>query len=320
MYSPLITHSSLPTTLIKTHVSLAEKTWFKAGGCAQFYAEPTTPEEVAVCIRWAHEQQIPLFVLGEGANILISDEGFPGLVLRLQLNTLSHTTHTVTAGAGVSIAGLITYCLQNNLIGLEEFSGIPGTVGGSVYINLHYFEFLLSDFLLSATVIHKETGLISIVEPSWFKFGYNQSTLQTDPYILLDATLQVKQVDALEVAYARGRSTEIIRHRLKRYPAQGTCGSFFRNFYDHEVTLESHGKKIIFVAYYLDKIGVKGALSVGDAIVSYQHANMLVNRGTASATDIITLARLMQEKVRDHFGIIPQPECQLIGFQKYPLL
>ena len=92
------------------------------------------------------------------------------------------------------------------------------------------------------------------------------------------------------------------------------------NFLPHEVMLEVDQKKIIFVAYYLDKIGIKGTLRSGDAIVSPQHANMIVNLENATSTDIITLALHMQRLVLDHFNILPKPECQLIGFKKYPLL
>ena len=145
--------------------------------------------------------------------------------------------------------------------------------------------------------------------------------LHENNYYLVDATFKLKRAESpLDVAFAQGRRKEIIRHRAARYPNAGTCGSFFRNFYPQEVTLESLGKKLIYVAYYLDKIGVKGALSCGGATVSYQHANMLVNSGNASTADLITLARTMQEKVRDAYGITPQPECRLLGFEKYPLL
>ena len=226
----------------------------------------------------------------------------------------------MTAGAGVGMPDLITHCLAHNIIGLEEFSGIPGTVGGSVYINLHYFEFLLEQFLHSAQVINKETGLVENVTPDWFNFGYNQSKLIEAPYYLVHATFKLKKVSDIQTAYAQGRRIEIIRHRASRYPASHTCGSFFRNFLPHEVTVESNGKKMIYVAYYLDKIGVKGQLSIGDAIVSYQHANMLVNRGKASSNDLIMLARTMQQLVKDAYGIVPRPECRLIGFKEYPLL
>ena len=135
----------------------------------------------------------------------------------------------------------------------------------------------------------------------------------------MSATFKLKKISEKETAFALGRKKEIIRHRAARYPQKGTCGSFFRNFHEGEVTLESNDKKMIYVAYYLDKIGVKGALQVGYAIVSHQHANMIVNQGNATSKDIIEVARKMQMLVKDKFDIIPHPECRLIGFKKYPL-
>ena len=315
---------------IRHHVPLADKTWFKVGGTARFFCEPTNAQEFQHAIVWARQQELEIFILGEGANILVSDAGFNGLVIRPQIrditvhDALAHADDgnsvAVTAGAGVSLADLITFCLDNNIAGIEEFSGIPGTVGGSVYINLHYFEFLLSQFLISARVINSHTGDLKTVTTDWFSFGYNQSTLQEKDWFLVDATFKLRRCTDLERAYAQGRRVEIIRHRVSRYPAKNTCGSFFRNFHNDEVTLESNGKKMIYVAYYLDKIGVKGILTCGDAIVSYQHANMLVNRGKATSADLVLLVRTMQELVLKQFGIVPQPECILVGFDSYPLL
>jgi UDP-N-acetylmuramate dehydrogenase len=226
----------------------------------------------------------------------------------------------VKADAGVTMPHLISYCLDNNLLGLEEFSGIPGTVGGSVYINLHYFEFLLAHFLVSAEVIHKQNGTLQTVDAQWFNFGYNDSALHKKDYFLVNATFKLRNATDEQAAFAKGRKQEIIRHRAHRYPQVRTCGSFFRNFFAHEVTLEIDNKKIIFVAYYLDKIGVKGSLRSGAALVSHQHANMIVNVGGATSTDIITVAHTMQQLVQEKFGILPQPECQLIGFKNYPLI
>lgn len=312
--------------LITTDVPLADKNWFQTGGCARYFAAPTTAQEFQECLAFARTHNLEIFILGKGANILISDAGFDGLVIHPQLTTIISSNlddqyTLVTAGAGVEMPHLIDYCLANNSLGLEEFSGIPGTVGGSVYINLHYFQFLLDQFLVECSIINKATGEITTVTPDWFNFGYNQSTLQNHAHYLLTATFKLKRCTDLEAAYAKGRSVEIIRHRAQRYPQSHTCGSFFRNFNDHEVTLTtSSGKKLIFVAYYLDKIGVKGALRVGDAIVSHQHANMLVNCGKATSADLINLARTMQELVHKQFGIIPKTECLLIGFPQYPLL
>ncbi len=311
---PLDGHLLIPS------VPLADKNWFKTGGLARFFSEPKTPEEFQAVVQHAHAIEMPLFILGEGANILISDEGFNGLVIRPELTGikryhLDETHDLVEAQAGVSFATLIAWCLEHNLCGLEEFSGIPGTVGGSVFINIHYFEFLLSHYLVNATVLHKQTGELLNVDNAWFNFGYNHSRLHEQDHYLVSAFFKLKKVDTATAFYAKGRSDEIIRHRAKRYPTSRTCGSFFRNFAEHEV-----GKKLIYVAYYLDKIGVKGELSVGDAVVSYQHANMIVNRGNATTADIVALARIMQQRVYDTFGILPQPECRLIGFNQYPLL
>lgn len=310
--------------LVKSNIPLNDKNWFKTGGPAKFYCEPTTGKEFQEAVQWAQTNNQPLFILGEGANILISDDGFDGLLIRPIIKAISHqcdaSSATVTAGAGVVFGDLINYCLDNRMLGLEEFSGIPGTVGGSVFINIHYFEFLLGQFLTHATVIDVTTGQLLEVDHAWFKFGYNTSTLHDKRYALVDATFKLRPCPELEAAFAKGRSVEIIRHRKQRYPNSGTCGSFFRNFYPDEVTLMSNGKKLIFVAYYLDKIGVKGALKVGDAIVSYQHANMLVNQGNATSADLINLARSMQNLVYEKFGILPHAECQFVGFKEYPLL
>lgn len=256
---------------------------------------------------------------------MVSDDGFDGLVIRPQLKEITADDIDaqqvlVTAQAGVTMNDLITWCLERNVIGLEEFSGIPSTVGGAVYINLHYFEFLLEHFLVHAQIVNKSSGIIETVDKNWFNFGYNYSKLHDGNHYLIDATFKLKKVDLIKNAYAHGRREEIMRHRAKRYPSAGTCGSFFRNFYDHEVSIIDHGRKMIFVAYYLDKLGVKGSLRHGNAMVSYQHANMIVNTGGATSSDIISVARTMQEMVKQEFGITPHPECRLIGFKESPLL
>jgi len=312
-------------TLIQRSVPLRDKNWFKTGGSAEYYAEPRTAAAFQTVVAWAQEHVQPITLLGAGANILIADCGINGLVIRpintdIAITQEDDTTAYVRAGAGCSMDTLIEWCLEHQILGLEEFSGIPGTVGGSVYINLHYYQFLLEHFLIEARILDLKTYTLETVTTTWFQFGYNQSRLQEKKHILFNATFKLAKTDALGIAHARGRRVEIIRHRNARYPASNTCGSFFRNFLPHEVTLESNGKKMIYVAYYLDKIGVKGTLAVGDAIVSHQHANMIVNRGTATSTDITGLARNMQQLMLDNFGIVPQPECQLLGFEESPLL
>ena len=307
---------------IQNNISLKDKNWFGTGGPARYFCEPTSAQDFKDALLFAKEQDLEIFVLGEGANIVISDDGFNGLVIHPQKTDPLINTETglVTASSGLRMNDLIEQTLFHNITGLEIFSDIPGTIGGSVYINLHYFEALISKFLINAEVINIKTGEIKTVSNEWFNFGYDSSKLMEKEYYLVSATLQLKPSTAIETAFAKGRRFEIIRHRRSRYPKEKTCGSFFRNFHSHEVSFMYEGKKMPFVAYYLDKIGVKGTEQSGNIQVSSQHANMLVNKGHGTSADIVKLARTLQEKVNSKFNIIPQPECIFVGFKKYPLL
>ena len=306
---------------IQESIPLNDKTWFETGGSACFFAEPVTINDYKFALEFANEKNLETFLLGSGANVLISDAGFDGLVIKPTnkeckiLPADENKNILVQAGAGMSIQNFIVFSLDNNLTGMEEFSGIPGTIGGAVFINIHYFEFLLSQFLISARVINKKTREINEVSCDWFDFGYDKSKLHEGVWILYDAVFKLKKVGNIETAFARGRSVEIIRHRENKYPIERTCGSFFQNFSPDEI----NDNKQIHIAYYLDKLGIKGELSVGGAMVSHMHANMIVNTGTATSADIINLAIKMQELVKKEYGINPKPECQLIGFDKNPL-
>lgn len=303
---------------ISSNVLLRDKNWFQTGGYARFYCEPSCKEDFLKAFSFSKKNHLNIEVLGKGANILISDEGFDGLIIRPMLDYIEKTENFVKAGSGACIQKLIEFSLDNNLLGLEEFSGIPGSVGGSVYINIHYFNYFLSNFLKSATVINFAEEKVSNVDKDWFQFGYDTSKLQEKEFFLIDATFELKPATENEACYAKGRRYEMIRQRNSRYPISHTCGSFFRNLYDHELADVIGAKKLPFAAYYLDKLGIKGELSYGGASVSHKHANMIVNNGDATSGDIVNLAKEMQALVFKSFGVILQPECQLLGFKKYP--
>ncbi|QQR49396.1 UDP-N-acetylmuramate dehydrogenase [bacterium] len=307
---------------ILSAISLSDKNWFQTGGCAQYFAQPTTAEEFQQALAFANEQHLPITMLGQGANVLISDQGVVGLVIRPRIGHLIIDCEQglVTAGAGLDMQEVIDAALDQGLHGLEDFSGIPGSIGGCVYINIHYFQYLLSNFLVSAQVVNRITGALEIVDAAWFCFGYNESILQQRDYYLVEATFKLTPVSCEQAWYHKGRRDEIVRHRAQRYPHARTCGSFFRNFRDYELLPLVAGKRVPFVAYYLDKIGVKGALQIGGAIVSYQHANMLVTQQGATSHDVVLLARTMQIRVFENFGVLIEPECQFLGFSEYPLI
>lgn len=319
------THPAAKTVspLIQHNVSLADKNWFRTGGAAQYYAEPQTREEFQMALAFAREENLPVTLIGLGANCLINDAGVKGLVIRpgmREIAVVDAENGLVQAGAGASMHDLILFCLANNLLGLEEFSGIPGSVGGSTFINLHYFEHHLGTFIHQAEIIDAQTGAIKTVSGDWFAFGYDSSQLMQSTSYLVSATFKLRIGSPEEVMFAKGRREEIIRHRVRRYPNSHTCGSFFRNFHPEEVTLVQHGKKMIHTAYYLDKMGVKGSMQIGGAMVSWQHANMIVNTGTATSADIILLARTLQQSMLNYFGVLPHAECQFLGFDENPLL
>ena len=304
---------------IQENISLKDKNWFKIGGNSKFFCEPQNEKNFQEAIEFANQNNLEIFVLGQGANILISDDGFDGLTIKPKLKNICIDKKLITTQAGVQIQDLIDFCLDNNLVGLEEFSCIPGTIGGSVFINIHYLDYFLSDFLVSAKVINKKSVEIKMVDKSWFNFGYDQSKLQNKEHFLVSATFELKKVDDIKTAYSKGRRDEIIRHRQRRYPTSNTCGSFFRNFHEDEIPFKINGKKITAVAYYLDKLGIKGELRVGNAIVSSKHANMLETLPNATSCDVINLAKEMQDLIQKKYGILPKTECQLIGFKNDPL-
>jgi UDP-N-acetylmuramate dehydrogenase len=299
---------------IEENVSLKDKNWFCTGGKARFFCRPQNEHEFQQSLLWALKHKVKAAVLGEGANVLVSDDGFDGLIICPMMRKISlsfnQDKNFITADAGVNIQDCIDWCIDNSSLGLEEFSGIPGTIGGAVYINIHYFQFFLSQFLEQATLINTQTGEIKSFDNAWFNFGYDKSKLQEKEWLLLSATFALKPATDIQAAYAAGRRDEIIRHRNSRYPKEKTCGCFFKNF----------DKTQPPIAYLFDKLGFRGELKHGGAIVSSRHANMIINQDNATSSDIITLARIMQEKTLEVFGLLPQAECQFIGFDDCPLL
>ncbi|MCK4499271.1 FAD-binding protein [Candidatus Babeliales bacterium] len=312
--------------IIEQDIPLHDKNWFKTGGNARFFSQPTSTKDFQVSLQFAQNNSLPTFVFGSGANLLVSDSGFNGIAVHPNMQNVhfvavSDKKWLVTVETGVLIDDLIVQCLERGLVGLEPFSGIPGTIGGAVFINLHYFSARIGQSFVQGQVINRTTGDIHTLDRDAFKFGYNDSILHNKNYYLLNATFEVQKVSELEIAYTRGRRDEIIRQRNSRYPRERTCGSFFRNFHKHE--LEMGNEKAIhpYIAYYLDKSGVKGSLRSGGAVVSHKHANMLItDRDDATSNNIVSLARKMQEIILKEFGLVPQLECQLLGFETYPLL
>jgi UDP-N-acetylmuramate dehydrogenase len=300
---------------IEQNIPLKDKNWFRTGGPARYYSQPKSTEDFQTSLLFAHKKQLPIFFLGQGANILIADSGFDGLVVHPQNKTIlvNPDKKQITAAAGASIQDVIDIALDNNLVGLEVFSGIPGSVGGTTYMNIHFFDALLHQFFSHATVIHKETGTIETVNAAWFDFGYDYSKLHAKEYFLIDATFKLKEGSKEEVEKAKGQCNETRAKRAHRYPIERTCGCFFQNFTEEDLR-QNKKATTKSVAFYFEQLGFRGKLSVGDAIVSEQHSNMILNRNNATSKEILTLSKMMGEKIYEAYGLLPKSECQLVGF------
>ena len=297
---------------IQENVPLKPYVTFKIGGQARFFCEPSNSDEVIEALSFAKENKLPAFVLGLGANILVSDNGFNGLVIRQKNETILVKDNTITAQAGVAVENLINTALAENLIGVEDFSGIPSSVGGALYINLHYFDAFIANFVRSAKVLNIETLKVQEVDSSWFNFNYDSSRLKTDKdHVLLEAHFNLKKVDDYTKHEAIGKSKEIIRTRKYKYPSEPSVGSIFQNLNTEEQ--KKYGLPTRSVAYLIDVCGLKGT-KVGDALLSHRHANMIINVGDARAKHVLELTQIIKDKVKERFGVDLRFEVQLLGF------
>lgn len=296
----------------RKNILLKSYNGYRIGGPADFFCEPKSKEEILTALNFSVKKRIPVYVLGGGFNVLISDDGFRGLVIKPKVSSLVAEDGKMIAGAGVDLDRAIRFSLKNGLTGLEEFSGIPGTIGGALCMNIHYYRSLLSNFVEWVECVdHKfNSHLIKAKNKNW---KYEFSQIQNNGLIVVRACFKLKKADYKEKWRAVGKSEEIIRTRFYKYPQEPSVGSVFQNIDPKKF----YGAPAISAAHYIDRLGMKG-MKVGGAEISGRHANMIVNKGGATAKDVIKLASLIKKRVRNRFGIELKPEIQFIGFKNNP--
>ncbi|MCZ7590151.1 MAG: UDP-N-acetylmuramate dehydrogenase [Gaiella sp.] len=295
-----------PPTRLRRDVPLAPYTTFGIGGPARRYVEAGSSAVLARAVRWGRERRLQVVVLGRGSNILVSDRGFDGLVVRAADggNVEALPEGRLRAGSGVELAHLIEVALRRGLSGLEHFAGIPSTLGGALWQNLHFLSpdrrrtLFLGDLVEEATLLTREG--VRRVGASHFRFGYDESSLQRSGEIVLDATLRL--VPGEERELRRVRRANLV-WRARRYPAAAdrrSAGCVFRNPAD------------VPAARLVDAAGLKG-LRVGGAAVSRRHANFVLNLGGATAEDVRTLVDEVQVRVARRLGRMLEPEIAFVG-------
>jgi UDP-N-acetylmuramate dehydrogenase len=294
---------------IERDVPLAPYTTFKIGGPADFLFRPHTAAELAEAILAARELEIPSFLLGMGANILIGDQGFRGLVIRNEVAGIEFLGEgRVRAGSGALVYhDLIQATVAHGLGGLHHFVGIPSTVGGAIWQNLHFLSpaperartVFVEEVVESATLLTAE-GELRTVGVEYFEFGYDYSILHDRRDIVLDVTfrLQPTPVDELRTVIRENLAWRDERHPdLWLYPS---AGSIFQK-------IEGVG-----AGRLIDECGLKGHV-LGSAQIFHKHANIIVNLGGASAAEIRALIDLAQSTVAERLGYQLRPEIGFIG-------
>ena len=274
-------------------------TTFRIGGPADALALPKTPEEVAEVVRFCHEHAQPYYVLGNGSNLLVSDEGYRGLVLQLyrNFNDIQVNGEMITVQSGAMLAAVARTAYQNGLTGLEFASGIPGTIGGAVVMNAGAYGGEMKHVLREVTVLTKEGEVLAIPAKA-LELGYRTSVIPKNGWIVLGAVLQLKKGDPEQIL---ARMEELKEQRITKQPLDlPSAGSTFKR------------PEGYFAGKLIMDAGLRG-FTVGGAQVSEKHCGFVVNRGNATAADVWELICEVKRRVKERTGVELEPEVKLLG-------
>lgn len=287
--------------VISPQVPLDGFTTLNVGGAAQWFVAPESIQDLQAAYRWAQEYDLPITVLGAGSNLLISDQGLPGLVIatkHLRRIKWDKETGQVTAGAGRTLPQLAHHAARLGWSGMEWSVGIPGTVGGAVVMNAGAHGGCAADYLVSALVLEPD-GCLSVVTSSDLAYDYRSSVLQATERLVLQATWQMEpEQDPQRV---KATTQEHLNQRLSTQPYHlPSCGSVFRNPQPHSA------------GWLIEKVGLKG-YQIGQAQVAERHANFILNRGGAKAMDVFQLIHHVQACVAERWYVLLHPEVKILG-------
>ncbi len=276
-------------------------TWFAIGGPADLYVAPGDLEQLQTVCRIAHDEGLPRFVLGAGANILVSDRGIRGVVVDLgRLVGIRIEGNRVAAGAGVAMSDLAAETSGAGLAGLEGFFAMPGQVGGSVWMNARCYERSVSDCLESVDLLNDSLE-VERVPRGQGDYSYKRSPFQGREGVILGATFGLQPGASPEALRARMSEIRADRER-KGHFIHPCAGSMFKN--NRAFGMPS-GRLI-------DSLGFRGR-RIGGAMVSELHANIIVNAGRATAAEVDALAREIEIKVKETYGFELEREVLLVG-------
>jgi len=305
---------------IAKNVELAPQTTFKIGGKADFFASVSSKQGLNEALDFSRKNELDFFVFSGGSNILFSDKGFRGLVIKIENKKIELAGEEIYAEAGVVLSQLVKFSAENSLAGLEWAAGIPGSVGGAIRGNAGAFGGEMKDNLLEAEVFDTEKNEFLILKNEECGFAYRESLMKRkNNLIIISARFKLKKGNQEEI---QNKIKEIIAKRTQNQPSGFSAGSFFKNpivkdekiieKFEHDKEIKMRGDKLP-AGWFIEDLGLKGK-KMGGAQVSEQHGNFIINTGEATAEDVIILSSFLKQKVRDSYGVQLEEEVCLVGF------
>lgn len=280
---------------------MKEHTYFKIGGPADLLVMPNSLDEIKAVIQSCIEAEIAYMVIGNGTNLLVSDKGIRGVVVKIADNYKQYSVqgNRMTASAGILLSTLAKLAMENGLGGFEFASGIPGTIGGAIVMNAGAYGGEMKDVVTAVTLID-ESGKISRICADDMKFAYRKSIISGTSQVVLEVEIALEPKSVSDIKAIMDDLTE---KRTSKQPLEmPSAGSTFKRPPNN------------FAGKLIDDAGLRG-LRHGDAQVSEKHCGFVVNRGQATAKEVEGLIKIVQKTVYDQFGVLLEPEVKIIGEQ-----
>ncbi len=280
-------------------ILLKDYTTFGIGGKAKYFWQVKSKQELIEAVQWAKNKGVPFFVLGGGSNLLVRDEGFDGLIIKLENEGCELQGHKMSVEAGTKLGKLVEFCLKEGLSGMEWVAGIPRAVlGGALFMNAGAFNQKIADIVEQVEVFDAEEEKIKTLSFTDCQFGYKQSIFKKNRnLIILSAVLKLEQREPKEVVKEVER---VLEYRQGHHPMEfASAGSIFQNPPDM-----SAGELI-------EQSGLKGK-QIGRAKIAEKHCNCIVNLGEARASDVLELIELIKKRVKDKFDVQLEEEIIIL--------
>ena len=310
---------------IKSGEPLAKYTTLRIGGPAEYFYVARNPDEIIKAIQTANAAKIPYYILGGGTNVLLSDKGLPGLVIRNESRSIKIIKRLgkvkngviqveqalVEVDTGALINQLVRFTCDEGLEGLERHLGLPGTVGGALFMNSKWTKptAYVGDALYQAKILDKN-GEVKMVERNYFNFAYDHSILQKTHEIVLTALFLLKKSDTKELWERANASMEY--RKVTQPMGVATAGCTFRNIPLSDAIRIGTPNRTTSAGYLVDQVGLKD-FRIGQAQFSGKHANFVINLGGATATDVKGLIEEAKRRVKEKFNVTIEPEVVLVG-------